>query len=211
MYKTCLLILFLCAAGWAKCESNIPGMTWRESYILYQELNIADAVSYPAFQEGLAGYYKYNADGKGMLVLIDFTKPSTEKRFCVIDLENKRVLFESHVSHGRKSGDNYAVSFSNQPGSNKSSLGFYLTGGTYNGKNGYSLLLDGLERGLNDKARERAIVIHGAAYADPTVLNGQQRLGRSLGCPALPPSISKEVIDTIKGGTLLYIYGKNEA
>ena len=98
------------------------------------------------------------------------------------------------MAHGRGSGDNYAVAFSNRPGSYQSSLGFFR-----------------LEKGINDKARERAIVVHGANYADPAVLKGQQRLGRSLGCPALPPDISKQVIDTIKGGVLLYIYGLNKA
>lgn len=90
-------------------------------------------------------------------------------------------------------------------------LAFRFADYTYMGKNGYSLFLDGLEKGINDKARERAIVVHGANYADPAVLKGQQRLGRSLGCPALPPDISKQVIDTIKGGVLLYIYGLNKA
>ena len=128
----------------------------------------------------------------------------------MIDLKQEKVLFSSYVSHGRASGENYAVSFSNQPGSHKSSLGFFLTGNTYIGKNGYSLLLDGLEQGINDKARERSIVIHGADYADPAVLKKQNRLGRSLGCPALPPAISSQIIDTIKNGSLLYIYGKNK-
>lgn len=211
MYKTCLLILLMCVVRLVQGETKETPMSWRECYILYQQLGIADAVSYPAFKEALDGYYRYKADGKGMLALIDFTKPSTEKRFCVVDLQQKRVLFESHVAHGRRSGENYADSFSNDPGSYKSSLGFFLTGSTYYGKNGYSLLLDGLEQGINDKARERAIVIHGADYADPTVLREQERLGRSLGCPALPPAISQQVIDTIKNGTLLYIYGQNKA
>lgn len=142
--------------------------------------------------------------------MIDFTKPSTEKRFCVIDMQQKQVLFETYVSHGKNSGGNYATSFSNQPGSFKSSLGLFRTGETYYGKNGYSLVLEGLEKGINDKAKERAIVIHGASYADPALIPAQGRLGRSLGCPALPPVVSQKVIDTIKEGMLLYIYGNNK-
>ena len=190
--------------------SYLPEAVRIESNRLYKELKLQETVSLTAFQRALSGYSRVEGHQENtLLALIDFTKPSTEKRFCVVDLKRKKVLFQTHVAHGRESGENYAVSFSNQPGSYKSSLGFYRTGETYWGRNGYSLLLDGLEKGINDKARERAIVIHGADYADPVVLNQQNRLGRSLGCPALPPAVSREVIDTIKGGTLLYIYGVN--
>ena len=147
---------------------------------------------------------------KNILTVIDFTKPSTEKRLFVIDLKLKKVLFISYVAHGRNSGEKYATSFSNQEGSFKSSLGFYQTENTYYGKNGYSLVLNGLERGINDKAKERAIVVHGAAYADPSTIRSCGRLGRSLGCPALPLAVSKKIIDTIKGGTLLYIHGDDK-
>lgn len=199
-----MFILLVCCAKVGRGETD-------EAARLYDELKLAQIVSLPAFQQALAGYETYGAkEGNHVLALIDFTKPSTEKRFCVIDLQQKQLLFASHVAHGRNSGENYATSFSNQPGSYKSSLGFFRTGGTYYGKNGYSLLLDGLDAGVNDKARERAIVMHGAAYANPDVLRHQKRLGRSLGCPALPPAVSREVIDTIKGGALLYIYGNDK-
>jgi len=174
---------------------------------LYEELDLKEVVSLSAFEEALKGYQVYKKETDSLLTLIDFTKPSREKRFCVIDLKQKQVLFKSHVAHGRNSGDDYAVAFSNRPGSFQSSLGFYRTGKTYYGKNGYSLILDGLEKGKNDKAKERAIVIHGAQYADPAVIKKQGRLGRSLGCPALPPAVSQKIIDSIKQGTLLYIYG----
>lgn len=209
MKRICFLILFVCITCISKGESDFPEVVKIESRRLYQELNLSLSISFPAFQEAMGRYYKNTVGDKDLLALIDFTKPSTEERFCVLDLGREKVLFVSHVSHGRKSGDNYAVSFSNEPGSYKSSLGLFRTGGTYYGKNGYSLLLEGLEKGVNDHARERAIVIHGADYADPAVLRNQQRLGRSLGCPALPPAISKEVIDTLKDGVLLYIYGQN--
>lgn len=208
MRRLSLLVLCLCCFGVLKGRDHLPEAVRIESRRLYHELGLAGTISLPAFQEALAGYSRHAADGRDLLVLIDFTKPSTEERFCVIDIARSKVLFRTHVAHGRGSGENYATAFSNEPGSYKSSLGLYRTGSTYIGRNGYSLLLEGLEKGLNDKARERAIVIHGADYADPKVLRVQDRLGRSLGCPALPPSISREVIDTIKCGALLYIYGK---
>ena len=211
MYRICFLMLLVCLGKVANGETVIPGIAVQDYRLLYNQLGLDNTISYTAFENALSGYQRYAGEKKGLLALIDYTKPSTEKRFCVIDLEHRKILFASHVAHGKKSGENYAVSFSNQPGSNKSSLGFFLTGSTYYGKNGYSLLLDGLEKGVNDKARERAIVIHGATYSDPSVLSGQDRLGRSLGCPALPPAVSQKVIDTIKNGVLLYIYGQNKS
>ncbi len=206
----CLAIIVLWSIGGAKAKIRLPEAVKIESNRLYQKLELSEVVSLRAFQQALAGYLQYSDGEKGLLVVIDFTRPSTVERFCVVDLLHLKVLFKSHVAHGRRSGDNYAVSFSNQPGSFMSSLGVFRTGSTYYGKNGYSLLLDGLEQGINDKARERAIVIHGAPYADPLVLKEQERLGRSLGCPALPPAISGEVIDAIKDGVILYIYGQNK-
>ena len=144
-----------------------------------------------------------------MLTLIDFTKPSNEERLLVLDMAEGKLLFHSLVAHGRNSGDLYATGFSNHPESHQSSLGLYLTEGTYTGKNGYSLRLNGLEKGVNDNALARAIVIHGAAYADPSVCRGGRRLGRSWGCPALPPALNRPIIDTIKGGSVLYIYGES--
>lgn len=199
----CLFILWMCCV-----QIGNGNISQTEEQRLYRELKLEKTVGFQAFREALQGYSKYAEEQKPLLALIDFTKPSTEKRFCVIDLQQKKVLFESHVTHGRNSGENHAVAFSNRPGSFQSSLGFFRTSDTYYGKNGYSLLLDGLEPGLNDKARERNIVLHGAPYADPSLAKTQGRLGRSLGCPALPLSISRQVIDSLKNGALLYIYGK---
>ncbi len=125
-------------------------------------------------------------------------------------MEKKQLLYSSVVSHGRNSGENYATSFSNQNGSYKSSLGFYLTENTYQGGNGYSLILNGLEKGINDKAKERSIVVHGASYANPTVA-ASGRLGRSLGCPALPTKLAKPIINTIKDGSVMFIYANNSS
>lgn len=211
MYKVWFLILWVCCVQVVKGEPEGDRSSCRDVFQLYEELQIRESISFPAFREALTKYCRYTTNEKTVFTVIDFTKPSTEKRFCVIDLKQKAVLFESYVAHGRNSGENYAVSFSNVPGSNKSSLGIYRTGTTYYGKNGYSLLLEGLEKGINDKARERAIVMHGAKYADPAVIGRQGRLGRSLGCPALPLEISEEVINAVKEGTLLYIYGNESS
>lgn len=144
-----------------------------------------------------------------VLTVIDFSLPSTAKRMWIIDPEKGEVLLNSVVSHGRNSGDLMAKSFSNQPESFKSSVGFYKTAETYSGKHGYSLRLDGLEKGFNDQARSRAIVIHGADYAREEFAESVGRLGRSLGCPALPSELSAKAIDLIKDGSLLFIFGKD--
>lgn len=177
-----------------------------DAYELYHAFELSDKVNYKAFKQAIVGYSCIEGRKKDILTLIDYSLPSTEKRLYVLDMKNRKLLFVSHVSHGRNSGGNYATDFSNKCGSYKSSLGFFLTENTYQGRNGYSLILNGLEKDINDKARERAIVIHGAPYANPTVIPSSGRLGRSLGCPALPEAVSKTIIDTIKGGSLLYIY-----
>lgn len=176
---------------------------------LFEEMQLGGIVNFLAFRQAVQGYNQIEQKRKPILTLIDFTKPSTEERLFIFDMQEKRILYSSVVSHGRNSGENYATSFSNEVGSYKSSLGFYLTGSTYQGKNGYSLLLDGLEKDINDRARERAIVIHGAAYANPSVI-ASGRLGRSFGCPALPTSLAKPIINTIKEGSVLFIYANNK-
>jgi hypothetical protein len=143
---------------------------------------------------------------KDLLTVIDYSKASTEPRLWVLDLVHERVLFEELVAHGRGSGDNYATRFSNDDGSHQTSLGLFKTADTYVGNNGYSLRLEGLETGVNDRARERAIVIHGAPYVSETSVRTLGRLGRSWGCPALRPAIARSVIDTIKDGSLVFAY-----
>lgn len=158
----------------------------------------------------IQGWSKMKGDLKSkLLTVIDFSLPSTAKRMWIIDPENGVILLNSVVSHGRNSGDLMAKSFSNQPESFKSSLGFYKTAETYSGKHGYSLRLDGLEHGFNDQARNRAIVIHGADYAREEFAASVGRLGRSLGCPALPRELSAKAIDLIKDGSLLFIFGND--
>ena len=177
---------------------------------LYEEMNLDRWICYEAFDRGLSGAACIDRNNKDVLTLIDFSKPSTAERMVVLDLRHKKVLHASVVSHGRNSGGNYATSFSNQNGSYKSSLGFYVTENTYQGKHGTSLILNGLEKGFNDKAKQRAIVMHGADYTNPHVAASAGRLGRSLGCPALPLSNYKPIINTIKNGTLLFIYANDK-
>lgn len=167
-------------------------------------------VNYTAFEQALIGAQMVERRNQEIITLIDFTKPSTEERLYVLDVRHKKLLFSSLVSHGKNSGGNYATSFSNEVNSYKSSLGFFVTEHTYQGKNGYSLVLDGLEKGINDRAKERAIVVHGADYCSPSVVASTGRLGRSFGCPALPQSLARPIIDTIKDGTLLYIYANDK-
>lgn len=175
---------------------------------LYRDMQLEGIVNWKAFRQAVAGYERIEGRRRDVLTLIDFSLPSTAKRLFVFDMAQRKLLFSSVVAHGKNSGENYATSFSNEYGSYKSSLGFYLTETTYQGRNGYSLILDGLEKGINDRARERAIVVHGAAYADPSVAVRGGRLGRSFGCPALPQKLSRPIIDAIKGGSVLFIYAE---
>ena len=174
-----------------------------------------DSTKFPSshvLQTALAGY-KFLVDSQSInrpevITIIDFSLPSDKERLWVIDIINKKVLYCCLVSHGRNSGDLKAESFSNTPGSNASSPGFYSTGETYLGKHGLSLTLDGLETNINDNARIRAIVIHGAEYVSSEFISRYGRLGRSQGCPAIPADQSKEIINTIKGGSCLFIYAQ---
>lgn len=145
------------------------------------------------------------------LSVIDYSRPSTQPRLWVFDLGRQRLLFEELVAHGRNTGENRAVRFSNAPGSLMSSIGVFVTADTYVGHNGYSLHLRGLEPGFNDKALDRDIVIHGAAYVDPAIAGTLGRLGRSFGCPAVRPVIARPLIDAIRGGSLLVAYYPDQA
>lgn len=144
------------------------------------------------------------------LAVIDYSRPSTEKRLWVFDLRQPKLLYSEHVAHGRNSGENLARQFSNRNGSHQSSLGLFRTAETYQGGNGYSLRMDGLEPGINDQARPRQIVMHGAPYVNAEMALRQGRLGRSFGCPAVRPAVAKPLIDSIKGGQLLFAYYPNQ-
>ena len=158
----------------------------------------------------LSGYYSLKDQGKvsrdGILTVIDFNRSSVDERIFVIDVNRAQLLYSGLVAHGKGSGDNYAEHFSNASGSHQSSLGFYTTGETYDGKNGYSRKLIGMERGINDNAESRSIVIHGANYVSYDYIRKNGRLGRSQGCPALSFDSFQQVINLIKGGSCLFIY-----
>jgi len=143
---------------------------------------------------------------RNILGIIDYSLPSTDRRFWVLDLESKKVLFYELVAHGKGSGDVLATSLSNKPNSLKSSLGLFITESTYKGKHDYSLRLHGLEPGINDNAKSRAIVIHGAWYINENIIDKQGRLGRSFGCPSVKDSIARPLIDTLKEGNLIFAY-----
>lgn len=167
-------------------------------------------LTFDVFRYGMIGYNTVQLQGRlnshNIITIIDFTKPSTAKRFYIIDLEAKKILYHTYVSHGKNSGENEVSSFSNVVHSNQSSLGFYLTAETYIGSKGYSLKLDGLEKGYNDNMRQRAVVMHEADYVSEYWIKKYGRLGRSQGCPALPVDLSKEIIDVIKNHTLIFAY-----
>jgi len=179
----------------------------------YSLLLPADSSDFPPLnllKTALAGYELLVKDKSvsrpDVITIIDFSLQSDMERLWVIDLRKGKVLFHCLVSHGRNSGELKAENFSNKPGSYASSPGFYVTGETYLGKHGLSLILDGLESGINDKARARAIVMHGADYVSNEFIRSHGRLGRSLGCPAVPVDLSEDIIKTIKGGSCLFIY-----
>lgn len=165
------------------------------------------------FSNGITGYEKLKAENKiqnELLTIVDFGLPSTEKRMWILDMITQKVLFHTYVAHGRNTGGNMATEFSNTPESFQSSLGFYVTAETYYGGNGLSLFIDGMEEEFNSKARERYVVIHGADYATEDFINRAGRLGRSYGCPAVPMGISKEIINTIKGGSALFVFSQDK-
>jgi hypothetical protein len=182
------------------------------STLLWNQLTKSESLppSLPVLELALNGYAQLQDKlKKPLLTVIDYSLPSTQKRLWIIDLRQQKILLHTVVAHGRNSGALLAEKFSNRPESYQSSLGFFQTGEAYQGKHGYSLRLDGLEAGINDQARARAIVIHGADYAKETVAATAGRLGRSLGCPAVPPDLSTPLIKLIKEGSLLFIYGKD--
>jgi len=162
-----------------------------------------------SFSKALEGYYLLKSKGlikKEFLTIIDFSLSSRIKRMWIIDMNQNKIILNSLVAHGKNSGQEYAKEFSNKNQSNKSSLGFFATGEVYQGKHGLSLKLDGLEKGINDNARKREVVVHGADYVSENFIKNHKRLGRSQGCPAVPVELSKKIIEIIKDKSCLFIY-----
>lgn len=206
--RTCLALLALSAAAAASSpvaraapslQERVETLSRSAPALDRKVLALATRALSCARRSSLVG------DAKVMGV-IDYSLPSTRPRLWVFDLKRNRLLYEELVAHGRNTGQNLATRFSNVEGSFMSSIGAFQTQESYVGLNGYSLRLRGLEVGVNDKARERAIVIHGAPYVSTQLIASQGRLGRSLGCPALRPAIARQVIDTIRDGAFLFAY-----
>lgn len=181
---------------------------------LYNDIGLENIMDKNLFEKSMMGYSQIVGSNivkkKSLLTIIDYSKPSSEKRLYVIDVKSRKLLFNSLVAHGKNSGENYANLFSNELGSLKSSLGFYITMGTYEGDNGYSLKLRGLEKDFNEMAEKRLIVMHGADYVSDDYIKEYGRIGRSWGCPAVPLEIAASLIDTIKEGSPLFIYSDDK-
>ena len=184
---------------------------------LYAAIGLSvKGLSMDVFLLALRGFQKLHAEGlllkDSILTIADLSQSSRNKRLYVIDLARKVLLFNTYVAHGRNTGEEFARKFSNAAGSLKSSLGFYVTGQEIKGTEvGLSLVLEGMEKGFNDNARSREIIMHGAEYATERFIRKFGRLGRSFGCPSLPPELIRPVVDVIKEGSCLFIYNRDES
>ena len=211
---TTLLFIWISTTGFTY-KSSLPDDN-RFDYLEFQIKNYyetlndnLDKPAYPVFRNALTGFFNLKNHKRiknNILTIIDFTLASNVERMWIIDLNRMKIIHRSLVSHGKNSGELYANNFSNSPSSYKSSLGFYITGSIYRGQHGVSLLLEGIEKNINDKAGERAIVIHSADYVSKVFVKHFGRLGRSQGCPAIPVKNHKQIIKTLAGGSCLYIY-----
>jgi len=177
---------------------------------VYDSLSIKDKIDYSIFQKAYLGYVQISNKNPGVLIIIDYSKPSNEERFYVLDLNKKKLVYSTRVAHSKNSGLEIPLQFSDDPNSYQSSLGFFVTLGEYNGAYGYSLRLKGLEENINANAEDRAIVIHGGDIVEDEYIKKFGFAGRSLGCPVLPHSLTREIIDFIKHGRVLFIYGNDE-
>lgn len=210
-----IILLILVYPVLEKAVSEEPYILEDKSDI-YSFLNLSQlGLSKEAYQFAVKGFNKLKEQGQllnsSILTIIDFSQSSNNKRLYVIDLYKKALLFNTYVAHGKNTGNEFAEKFSNVPGTFQSSLGFYVTENMAIGsKVGLSLILKGIEKGINDKAREREIIIHGADYATEDFIKKNGRLGRSFGCPSLPPDLIKPVAESIKDGTCLFIYKHDE-
>lgn len=196
-----------------KTEATVPVKLSFDAKVelVYHSLNSSKFVlpNLESFKEAMKGFYLLKEKGliqKDILTLVDFSLSSNVKRLWVIDMSTNTILYNSLVAHGRNTGEEFANSFSNTDSSYKSSLGFYATGETYKGKHGMSLRLDGLEKGVNNNARQRGVVMHSANYVSNSFIKSNKRLGRSQGCPAIPQEALKEIVNTIKDKSCLFIY-----
>ena len=212
--RALFLIVLLAASAFypsaaEKPEESVTTIVNR-SQMVYQQLQLSSlGLSQSAYNLAVKGWEKLKSNGvvkTSILAICDFTQSSNNKRLYIIDMKEGTLLFNSLVAHGKNTGEEFARSFSNTPSSLQSSLGFYTTKTTYQGEHGLSLKLSGLEKGFNDKAEERAIVMHGANYVCDKFCQQEGRLGRSWGCPAVSYEEHEEIINTLKDGSCLFIY-----
>ena len=206
------VVLSLCSAVSARAADTSSSAAFtREAWANVRLDGLDSGILALALQSAESAVERGLAALPSTLTVIDYSKPSTQPRMWVFDVHSHALLFHELVSHGRGSGKAMATSFSNMASSNMTSLGLFRTAEPYVGHNGYSLRLDGLEKGMNDNARERAIVIHGAPYVNAATAKANGYLGRSLGCPAVRPEIARQLIDTVKGGGLIFAYYPDQA
>lgn len=224
--RVVLLMIGMCASSFfVKVVSGAEGSNFTASrvYVSQRADDIYNQISFgkeaplskEVFKSAYTGFLNLKNAGKlnpesSIITICDFSLSANVKRLWVINLDNSKILFHSLVAHGQGTGDEFARNFSNNENSHQSSMGFYVTDATYNGDNGYSLKLKGMDAGYNDAAYSRAIVVHGADYVCESFVKCNQRLGRSWGCPAIPRDIAPKVINTIKDGNALYIYYPNQ-
>jgi len=199
------------AAAKAAARKAELKMITLEAVGMFNDMQLEDSgLNRNALETALLGYHRLLRKGllqrTDVLSICDFSQPSSSKRMYVIDVRNRKLLYRSYVAHGISSGSEFANSFSNQPESYKSSLGFYVTRNTYYGSNGYSLRIDGVDRGFNNMASARNIVIHGAPYVSERILHKYGVMGTTFGCPAIPSELSNEIIPVLKNGTCFFIY-----
>lgn len=219
LVKYVLVAILVMVSGWIGYSTNNKlkifntlylAENFNDSSLLYKETRLSNiGLSKSIFDKAFSGWIelrKNNLIKSNILSIADLSQSSNSKRLYVIDLDKSIVLFNTYVAHGKNSGEEFATSFSNTPESYKSSLGFYLTGQTYSGKHGLSMYLKGLEKGINDLAETRSIVVHGADYVDECFIEKFGRLGRSEGCPAISPELTTAIINIIKDGSCFMIY-----
>jgi hypothetical protein len=208
-----LLLLLVSMSHWGSTRQTDPPSVESgfelAAVALYALINDG-SLNQDAFRYAFRGYLRLREAGlvtrDKYLTIIDYSLPSTQKRLFLIDMDSASLVCKCLMAHGRNSGGLYARHFSNRLHSHQSALGFYLTGETYQGGHGYSLLLNGVDTGFNETARARAIVIHGAGYVSDDYIRKYGRLGRSWGCPSLPPGLNAGIIDRIKEGSVLFAY-----
>jgi hypothetical protein len=192
-------------------QVGLSGNTGSNASAIYNQINFGDnKLSFDAFNKAFQGYTNLKKAGKlsgnDIISVADFSQISTAKRLWIIDLAQKKVLFNTQVAHGQGSGGDYPTVFSNTGDSHQSSIGFYVTKSTYGGKHGTSLRIAGMDKGFNDNAEARDVVIHPANYCSPSYMAQTKHLGRSWGCPAISPELAQPIINTIKDGTMLFVY-----